>query len=169
VQKLVEEYASPNIGIALGLQGELMVLEGLSKLEFVVKGRDSRSFEGLTWTESQHDLDFIVMRDGVGYGVEVKNTLGYMDHEELKTKLEMCKFLGLRPLFVVRMFPRSWIHEVNQSGGFVLVLKWQLYPWTHRSLAVRVRTELGLPVDCPRSLADGTMQRFGNWHVKTVI
>lgn len=34
----------------------------------------------------------------------------------------------------------------------MLVLKWQLYPWTHRELARRVQTELGLPVDSPRAL-----------------
>jgi hypothetical protein len=45
-----------------------------------------------------------------------------------------------------------------------LILKYQLQPWAHRQLAQQVHAELGLPVDSPRALAAGTMQRFVNWH-----
>jgi hypothetical protein len=44
------------------------------------------------------------------------------------------------------------------------ILKYQLYPWAHRDLARRVRAELGLPVDAPRALEEGTMMRFLRWH-----
>jgi hypothetical protein len=56
----------------------------------------------------------------------------------------------------------------RSAGGFVLVLKYQLYPWTHRELARTVREDLGLPVDAPRALAEGTMERFVRWHRKRV-
>ena len=46
-------------------------------------GRNTRTYEGRTWTDTAHDLDFIFERDGAAYGVEVKNTLGYMEHKEL--------------------------------------------------------------------------------------
>jgi hypothetical protein len=62
------------------------------------------------------------------------------------------------------MLPKSWIHELNNLGGFALILKYQLYPWTHRELAKRVNGELGLPVDAPRALEQGTMSRFLKWH-----
>ena len=162
--ELVNEYAAPNIGAALGLQGELLVLEGIARHEFVMRGRNTRQAGGRVWTRSEHDLDFVFEADGIGYGVEVKNTLGYMDHDELQIKSELCQHLGLRPLFVARMLPRSWIHEVNLAGGFALVLKYQLYPWAHRDLAKRVRTELLLPVDSPRALEQGTTERFLRWH-----
>ncbi len=51
-------------------------------------------------------------------------------------------------------------------GGFALILKYQLYPWTHRELAKRVNQALNLPVDAPRFLAEGTMNRFLKWHGK---
>lgn len=168
VVALAEEYADPNIGAALGLQGEALVLEGFASNEFVMKGREARSFAGTTWDETQHDLDFIFERDGVAYGVEVKNTLGYMSQAEMRTKIRLSRHLGLRPVFVARMLPRSWIHEINQAGGFALILKWQLYPWTHRDLAKRVRDEFQLPVDAPRRLEAGTMQRFVRWHERQV-
>ena len=41
--------------------------------------RHANEFEGRSWVTTGHNLDFIFRRDGVAYGVEVKNTLGYMD------------------------------------------------------------------------------------------
>ena len=164
VVKLVEEYANPNIGGALGLHGEAMILEGFARKQFVMHRRETGSFGSQTWSKTAHDLDFIFERDGIAYGVEVKNTLGYMDHDELAVKIEMCQHLGLRPVFAVRMLPRSWVYEIACAGGFALIFKFQLYPWTHRELAGRVRQELGLPVDAPRALEQGTMDRFVGWH-----
>lgn len=163
--RLVEEYADPNIGGALGLHGEAMVLEGFARSQFVMRGRNTRSFAGRTWEGGEQNLDFIFERDGIAYGVEVKNTLGYLDHDEFDAKTRLCQFLGLNPVFAVRMLPKTWINDLNQERGFALVMKFQLYPWTHKELARRVKAELGLPVDAPRALADGTMKRFLDWHV----
>lgn len=164
VVRLVEEYSDPNIGGSLGLQGEAMVLEGFARSQFVMRGRDARSYGGRDWTRTDHDLDFIFERDNRVYGLEVKNTLRYIDYAEFRTKIEMCEALGITPVFAVRMLPKSWIHELILEGGFALILKYQLYPWAHRDLARRVRTELELPVDAPRALEDGTMARFLRWH-----
>lgn len=164
VVKLVEAYADPNIGAALGLHGEFMVLEGFAKREFLLKGRNTRTFLSRTWTRTEHNLDFIFAKDGMAYGVEVKNTLRYMDYDELAVKIELCWALGLRPVFTVRMLPKSWIKQIVDAGGFALILKYQLYPWAHRELAKQVREQFGLPVDSPRALKDGTMERFVRWH-----
>lgn len=161
---LVEEYADPNIGGAVGLHGELMVLEGFARREFVMRGRNTRSFGGRSWNVSEHELDFIFERDSVAYGIEVKNMLGYMEYDELQTKLKMCSALGIKPVFVARMMPKSWIKEIVDAGGFALILKYQLYPVSHRELARKVKAELGLPIDSPKALEEGTMDRFVRWH-----
>ncbi len=167
--QLVDEYAAPNIGASLGLHGEFMVLEGFARNEFVMKGRNVKEFSGRRWRDTNHNLDFIFERDGVAYGVEVKNKLGYADlHDELVIKLEMCRHLGLRAVFVCRMLPKNWIWEITQGDGFALILEWQLYPWAHRDLARRVRRELQIPVDTPKRLRDGTMRRFLRWHKRWV-
>jgi len=163
---LVEDYSDPNIGAFLGLHGETMVLEGFARHQFVMRGRNAREHDGKLWTMSNHELDFIFERDGVAYGLEVKNTLGYMDQEEFLLKIELCRSLEIRPIFVCRMLPKSWIYKLGIAGGFALILKYQLYPWTHHQLAKRVALELGLPVDAPRALAEGTMERFLKWHMK---
>lgn len=145
-----------------------MVLEGFARCQFVMRGRNVRQYGGRTWTETEQNLDFIFERDGKGYGVEVKNTLPYMKYEEFRSKQRLCQFLGLRPIFAVRMMPKTWIFELNQAGGYGMILKYQLYPWTHKALARRVAEELGLPVDAPRALYEGTTNRLMGWHDKNV-
>ena len=87
---LVDEYANPNISEFIGLQGEIMVLDAFARYQFVTQGREMNSFGSEIWKETEHDLDFIFERDGIPYGVEVKNTLGYMDYEEFQI---MTRFL----------------------------------------------------------------------------
>lgn len=91
-----------------------------------------------------------------------------MDYQELATKIKLCRHIGVRPVFAARMLPKSWIQEIISAGGYAMVLKYQLYPWTHGELAKRVASGLGLPVDSPRGLADGTMDRFERWHRKNL-
>jgi hypothetical protein len=145
-----------------------MVLTGFAEIEFVQKGRDVKGFEGKEWTKTGHNLDFLFARDGVTYGIEVKNALGYIEKKELDIKIELCMHLGVRPVFVVRMMPKTWIQEVVQADGFVLIMGYQLYHWTHRELAKKVNGELGLPVDAPKKLQNQTMGRFLKWHIKQI-
>lgn len=164
VVELIEAYSDPAVGGSLGLHGEAMVLEGFARLRFVLEGRGTSSHNGVAWTQTEHDMDFIFSRDGQAYGVEVKNTLPYMDQKELRTKLRLCATIGVRPVFAVRMIPATWMKEIQQAGGRYIILQYQLYPWSHRALAERVERELGLPVKAPRALYEGTMRRFLDWH-----
>ena len=166
LKNLVEEYSDPNVGAHLGLNGELITLEAFARKQFLLVGRHTNSYRDRVWPESKHNLDFIFEKDSVAYGMEVKNQLRYPDYEEIRRTMRLCEFLGVRPVFVVRMMPKNWVYEVRQGGGFVLILKYQLYPLSHRTIAKRVAAELGLPVDSPRELKDATMERFLKWHRK---
>lgn len=166
VVRLIEAYADPNIGGALGLHGEMLVLEAFARNQFVLRGRSVRELDGFAWKESEHNLDLVFQRDGVTYGIEVKNTLSYIDYREFRIKIRLCKTLGLRPVFAVRMLPKTWIEELWREGGYAMILQYQLYPWSHQELARRVRTEFGLPVDAPRAIFQGTMDRFLRFHAR---
>lgn len=167
VVKLVEEYSQQRITRAIGLNGEHLVLEGFATKQFLTLGRNTKKFGDKEWLETEHNLDFIFERDGIVYGVEVKNRLGYMDEDELNVKIRMCHFLGIKPLFIVRMIPRTWTYEIIKNGGFALILKYQLYPIALMDFAQRVANNLKLPVDSPQALEEGTMKRFIDWHIKT--
>jgi hypothetical protein len=125
-----------------------------------------KAWGGRTWGLTDHDLDRVFERDGVAYGAEIKNTLDYIEQSELAVKIRMCEALRLRPLFIVRTAPKSYIEQVRLAGGFTLVFKYQLYPHGQEELARRVQEELDLPVDCPARLEEGTAQRFLKWHLR---
>jgi len=91
-----------------------------------------------------------------------------IDEKELEIKIELCKFLGIIPLFIVRMAPGRYIDVVKKAGGFTLIFKYQLYPTNYRELTKRMRQELKLPADCPRAIEQGTINRFEKWHVEKV-
>ena len=84
----------------------------------------------------------------------------------MRIKVAMCEFLGLRPLFIVRMAPKNYVNEVQEAGGFTLIFKYQLYPFGQRVFANKVMDMLRLPIGCPDRIADGTCQRFLQWHSK---
>ncbi len=164
VVALVNEYARPTVVREIGARGEELTLEAFARNQFLQRGRNTRTYGGRTYTATRHDLDFIFERDGVAYGVEVKNTLPYMEREDFDVAVAICAHLRIRPVHVVRRNPETWLLELRRAGGFTLMLDWQLYPTLLADLAKRVRTELRLPVDSPRALQEGTMRRLMNWH-----
>lgn len=119
IVSLVEEYSEPSFSHAVGERAELLVLDGFSRHKFVQEDRNTRSFGGRVWTYTNHDVDFIFSRDGIAYGVEIKNTLGYMPHDELEVKIALCQEIGVRPVFVARMLPKPWIKEIADAGGIL--------------------------------------------------
>jgi hypothetical protein len=44
-----------------------------------------------------------------------------------------------------------------------MIMGYQFYPWAHAALAHEIRGKLGLPVDTPKRIEAGTMQRFEKW------
>src|ERR1700722_3057202 len=164
IRRLVLEFSDQTFTNALGAQGELLVDAALPRIGFLPMADTVRSWNGVTWPETNHDLDRVFAKDGVAYGTEIKNRLSYIPQDELDAKLGMCATLGLVPLFVARMMPKTYIEQVRLAGGFCWIMKYQFYPLAHRTLANQVRTELALPVDCPARFQDATLQRFLNWH-----
>lgn len=164
VLQLVEAYSANDFARLLGYQGEMLVIEAFARAQFRLLARNASEHAAARWTESSHDVDFIYEKDSLAYGVEVKNSLAYMREDELNLKMRLCQTIDVTPLFVVRFMPKSWFHRVQQAGGYVLMLKYQLYPLSHVELARAVREELGLPVQAPTALWDSTIRRFTDWH-----
>jgi len=160
VIKLVRQFSAPDFARAIGLQGELLVDAALPLAGFNVIARNVNSFQDRLWTQTGHNLDRIVERQGSHYGVEIKNTLPYIDRDEFRIKLEMCSFLRLRPLFVSRMAPKNYNFDIIQQGGISWILGSQHYPFGHDELADSVQRELHLPVICRARIPDGDIARL---------
>ena len=135
---------------------------------FLACGEDIREYRGKKWDETEHNLDFIIERDDVAYGCEVKNRWGYIERGELEVKLRMCRHLGVRPLFIMRGSPKSYNKLVIDEGGYTLVFVAHLYPFGMGELVRKVREELTLEADSPRAIPAGIIDRFMKWHRKNV-
>jgi hypothetical protein len=164
IANLLERVFDPEFAHAIGRHGELMFDAALGRHGFRAEAKNANEWKGRKWTASDHNLDRIVARDGREYGVEIKNTQNYISHEELYTKIRLCKHLGVTPLFIMRFAPKSYTYEVYRSGGFTLLFEEQMYPMGHNALVAEVRERLGLKIHCPNEVQDGHMQRLLNWH-----
>jgi hypothetical protein len=164
--KLLDKIYRPDFTHAIGTTAELMFDSALSRQEFFIKAKNANTWQGRSWTQTGHNLDRIVVRDDVSYGVEIKNTQNYINRVELETKLRLCQHLELRPLFILRFAPKTYIHEVSRRGGFVLLFEHQIYPMGHGPLMLEVAQKLGIKVHSPRDIKEGDMQRLMKWHHK---
>lgn len=161
--RLIDGFSDPQITRAIGRNLESLTLDGFTRHQFVLMGRDVNQYGGRSWTKTNHDLDFIFQRDGAALGIECKNTLAYIDYDELRTKIRLCAHLHITPVFVVRAMPKDWINEIRLAGGFTLLLRWWLFPPLLQQQAHAITQRLGYDVGTPERLEDGTMQRFLNW------
>jgi hypothetical protein len=166
--RLIEDFSRDEISLSCGRRAEDLFCIGLAKQGFKISGVKVREWNGVKWEKSSHDFDFVFERDGTSYGCEVKNTFEYIDRKELTIKLEMCRELRLKPLFIVRWAPKSYIKEVADFGGFTLLFEKKIFDVSQKGLVGETDRLLGLPVDCPGGIWEGTIRRFVNWHEKIV-
>src|ERR1700733_1723783 len=107
VFKLVDEYTKAATDGTRGMQGGHLVLAAFARQKFVLMGEETNSYGGKTWDTTKHNLDLIFERNGVAYGIEVKNTLGYLDVSEFVTKIKLARHIGVKPVFAVRALPKT--------------------------------------------------------------
>lgn len=162
--KLISAFSQPDFTRAVGHHGEMLVEAAFARLGFRILQQKVRAVDGLAWAETDHDLDFLIMRDGIRYGVEVKNQLSYIEGTEFRVKLKMCAFFGVRPLFITRMLPSSYLMAVHQAGGYAMLTANQNYPLLAEALARDVRDTLALPVAVTREIPVSALDRFESWH-----
>ncbi|MFC2170234.1 hypothetical protein ACFLRM_06710 [Acidobacteriota bacterium] len=168
MEKIVREYSQPHIAKSCGQRAEDLFCLGLFKAGFNYSEKKVKKFRRKEWKRTGHDLDFLFERDNIYYGCEIKNSLSYIDKDEFDIKLAMCDFFEIRPLFIMRMAPKSYIDEIHKKGGYALIFEWQLYELSQKNLVDRIRQYLDLKVDCPTAIYDSTIAKFESWHKKRV-
>lgn len=160
----IEAYSDSEMARACGHWAENTFLVALMERGFGLEGRNSNEYKGRKWTETKHNLDFIVQRDSLVYGAEVKNTWDYIPGEEFRLKMKMCAFLGIRPLFIWRYAPKTYMFELIEQGGYGMIFKAHIFPLGHMGLVTEIREALGLECDSPARIPDGILDRFMKFH-----
>jgi len=162
--KLIESISDPHFTNIIGKHLQFLVKAELRANGFTITSWDSNEFQGRKWTKTGHDLDFIATHQrGFAIGVEVKNTLPYIPKAEFDVKLEMCKYLRLKPIFAVRWMPKSYIYEAYKNGGFGWLFEYQAYPIGFDAMCRKVNKSFGVPVKVMPELAPDAQARFSNW------
>jgi hypothetical protein len=169
IEKIIEEYSQDHITRSCGHRAEDLFCTALAMRGFMPKAKKVKEYAGKKWEKTGHDLDFVFMRDGIAYGCEMKNTLGYIDKEELNIKLDMCDYFGIKPLFIMRYSPKTYIKLIYDHGGFALIFETQIYELSQEDLVKKIKDVLGLPVICSKAIPDGIIDRFEKWHNVQIV
>ncbi len=168
MEKVIEEYSKDDITRSCGHRAEDLFVKALAMRGFMPMQSKVKDFKEKVWEKTGHDLDFIFTKDGIDYGCEIKNTLGYIEKEELEVKLEMCNYFGVKPLFIMRYSPKAYNEVIISQGGFALIFETQIYELSQLKLVERIKKVLDMPVICSKSIPEGIIDRFDRWHRKHV-
>ncbi len=163
ITEIVLEYSQDHITRSCGHRAEDLFYKAFAKRGFMPVAEKVKEFNDKKWEKSGHDLDYVFQKDGKSYGCEIKNTLGYIDSEELDIKLEMCNHFGVKPVFVMRYAPKTYIKKIYDYGGFSLIFETQIYELSQEELVEKMK-KIGLPVICSKAIPDGIIARFEKWH-----
>jgi len=148
--KIVDKFSDPGVTKDLGNYLENIVAQILEFAGFTKFGRNINEYNGKKWNKTDENLDFIFLKNAIGIGIEIKNTLDYINKSELENKIEMCEYLNIKPFFIVRKMPDSYIYKLKEHNGRVAIISTQVYPDTkdYRQLTREIWKELALPVRC---------------------
>lgn len=158
--KLVEEYSSPDVTREVGFMAEELFKVAYARYGYMLVGEHTNEYNGKKWKKTEHNIDFIVEKKGKVFGCEVKNTLGYIDKGELDIKIELCKYLNIIPIFILRYSPTVWNDEIIKQGGLVQIFETQVFSPGKAKLVRELKNKLGLPVLVSKRIPDSIMERL---------
>jgi len=162
---IMERYSDDELNDGVGKYAEMLFGHMFEKNQFQIIGRNTNTFRGRTWHKSGKDLDFIIERDGISYGVEIKNRFDYMRHYEFQDKLEMCQFLGLLPVFPLRCPSPQQYELMKGAGGLALKFKSRVFPPGNQKLVTDIWNHFRLPVTIWESILPPVEHVFLNYHL----
>jgi hypothetical protein len=162
--KIVRQYSAPNISEATGDQAEFWCLFLFKSNSFDVIGRNTKEYKGTVWTRTDNDLDFIVEKDGIAYGVEVKNWFPYVDDDLYDVKLEICAHFGIIPLFFFRMASYDQLRKAARQGGTILIFKSKIFPPGNHQLVRNIWNLMRLPVSIWSDVPVSITRRLLSFH-----
>ena len=155
-----------------GYHAENIFLEALTgPLGFKLHGQNTSEFGGHRVKGKSNkqppDLDFIIERDGVIYGVDVKNWIKYdtVSKNEIISKVSVALQLRVVPFIVARYVDKQTIFkEVIQKGGIVYIYETLFLPPYLSSLAEEAKNLLGYPILAIDSLPAYKLSRIEEIH-----
>jgi len=167
--EVVDLYSNPNVARMYGKHLESIVKSELRSQSFKIIGEHTSTFGDKEWNRTGHNLDFVASHKSgkLDVGVEVKNTFPIMDKKEIDIKIDMCNYLGIRPLFATR-WNKPYIYYIENRGGFSWNFKVQMWPLGQEEVVKQIYNRLGLPVNVRTEVTDRSRQMFEDWINKQI-
>ena len=175
--KLVDKYSEPENSRMLGNQLESLVKNELNIQQFDIIGVNANELDEKKWRETDHNLDIIAKKRDNDFtiGVEVKNTLDVMNPNEIDVKIDICKHLGIIPVFACR-WNKPYFECIRRQGGFSWIFKTQMYPYgnegftkeLYQKLSVETKKNgrghiLQFPITVRNELPEKSIRSFKTW------
>jgi len=133
-----------NMSRIAGFHAQELWKDAFISLGYELKShQDVREFEGRVATVN-NTIDFIVERDGIRFGVEVKNDLEYP--KDLDKKFQVAVELDTIPVFVVRNVTPTSSKHIRKYGGLVKIYETSIYPAAYADTINQCVETVGYPV-----------------------
>lgn len=161
---IIARFSEDEVNDGAGKYAEILFNHLFTKNQFEIIGRNTNEFRGKVWNKSDRDLDFIIEKDGISYGVEIKNTFDYMPQDEFEEKLDMCQFLGLFPVFPVRCPSPQQYALMKDIAGLALKFKTRVFPPGNQKLVTEIWNHFRLPVGIWPTIPPRVEAIFLNYH-----
>jgi len=146
-----------------------------NSLGFEIVGRDASEYKGKTVVavkgKESPNLDFILERDGMVYGVDVKNWIRYEYNTryEVIFKVKLALQLRIVPFIIARYADKDTIYtEIISKGGICYPYKTLLFSPNFASLARQANSLLGYPTIALDKLPPFKVERIDFLHKKVL-
>lgn len=160
----MERFSDDDVNDGCGKMAEMLFNTMFQLNQFKIVGRNTNNFEGKKWLKSNKDLDFIIEKDSINYGVEIKNTFDYMPQDEFEEKLDMCKLLGLIPMFPLRCPSPQQYELMKTANGLALQFKTRIFSPGFQKLVTEIWNNFRLPVSIWQQITPPIERNFVNYH-----
>ncbi|MFQ5981055.1 MAG: hypothetical protein ACE5OZ_23180 [Candidatus Heimdallarchaeota archaeon] len=151
--KLLNKWWDPVYFKGIGVHGESASELTFHRLGFKIAGRHTNEFNGIRYSQGDKNLDFILEKDNLNYGVEVKNTIGYPGYEDFKEKtFQLCDELEIIPWWISRNAPFNWNNDIKELEGFIYRNKAIIFPPISRQLRDQIWYQTGIPITLDEAL-----------------
>jgi len=154
-----------------GYHAEDLFGEAFESLGFNIHGRDMSRFRGRTVRGKRGkqlpNLDFIIEKDKITYGVDIKNWIKY-EYETrrvVQSKVNLATQLGIVPFIVARYIDKGTFYiDIVRRGGICYYYESLLVPISYESIAREAHDVLGYPVLAGDFLPNYKIKWLGKLH-----
>ena len=167
--RIIERYSDDELNDGCGKHAESLFEHLFDKNQFTIVDTDTNTYRGKTWTKSNRNLDFIIEKDGIAYGGEIKNTFDYMPQDEFEDKMDMCQFFGILPVFPVRIASPQQFGMMQAIGGLALTFRTRIFPPGNQKLVTQIWNYFRLPVAVWNKLSSPVETIFLNYHRSNLV